>query len=313
MNNEKIIDFMGWRNFAAIGSLLLVLASLGSLFSNGLDMGLDFTGGTELEVRFDQAPEIQSIRRTVAAAGFNNAVVVNFGAETDVLVRLPGEAVASAGEQNRITNALLESLRQKAGSPVTLLSTNYVGPQVGDDLRDQGGVAMIVALLGVMLYVAMRFQFKFSVGAVVALMHDVIITVGLFSLFHWDFDLTVLAAILAVIGYSINDTIVVFDRIRENFRKLRQCSPIEVINVSLTQTLARTVVTGLTTLLVLVALYVFGGETLRGFSLALIIGIVVGTYSSIYIASAIALQMNVCSTDLVKVEKGDDRFDDGLP
>ncbi len=311
MQDMKIIDFIGWRRVATLASMLMVVASLSSIFVNGLKMGLDFTGGAEFEVRFEQPVELQSIRDKLAAAGYEQAVVLSFGAETDVLVRLPQQTADDTAAQ-QMTDSLLNTLEQKTGGPVTLLSANIVGPQVGDDLRDQGGLALIVALAGVMLYVAVRFQYKFAVGAVVALIHDVIITVGLFSFFQWDFDLTVLAAMLALIGYSLNDTIVVFDRIRENFRKLRGSTPIEIVNVSLTQTLSRTIVTGLTTLLVLVALGLFGGETLRGFSLALIIGILVGTYSSVYIASSIALYMNVTSTDLAKPEKGE-TADDGLP
>ncbi len=309
---EKIIDFVGWRKVAAVASMLMVVASLLSIFVNGMKMGLDFTGGAEFEVRFEQPVELQTIRDTLAAAGYENAVVLSFGAETDVLVRLPQQTADDTAAQ-QMTDSLLNTLEQKTSGSVTLLSVSIVGPQVGDDLRDQGGVALIVALAGVMLYVAVRFQYKFAVGAVVALIHDVIITVGLFSLFQWDFDLTVLAAMLALIGYSLNDTIVVFDRIRENFRKLRGSTPIEIVNVSLTQTLSRTIVTGLTTLLVLLALYLFGGETLRGFSLALIIGIIVGTYSSVYIASSIVLYMNITSTDLAKPEKGEAVADDGLP
>lgn len=311
MQDEKIIDFVGWRRVATVASVLMVVASLSSIFVNGLKMGLDFTGGAEFEVRFEQPVELQTIRDKLAAAGYEQAVVLSFGAETDVLVRLPQQTADDTAAQ-QMSDSLLNTLEQKTSGPVTLLSASIVGPQVGDDLRDQGGLALIVALAGVMLYVAVRFQYKFAVGAVVALIHDVIITVGLFSLFQWDFDLTVLAAMLALIGYSLNDTIVVFDRIRENFRKLRGSTPIEIVNVSLTQTLSRTIVTGLTTLLVLLALGLFGGETLRGFSLALIIGIIIGTYSSVYIASSIALYMNITSTDLAKPEKGE-IADDGLP
>ncbi len=312
MQDEKVIDFLGWRRVAATASMLLVVASLLSILVNGLKLGLDFTGGAEIEVRFEQPAELQQIRDTLATAGYKQAVVLSFGAETDVLVRLPQQAADDTAAQ-QLTDSLLDTLQQNTMGTVNLLSVSIVGPQVGDDLRDQGGLALIIALAGVMLYVAVRFQYKFAVGAVVALIHDVIITVGMFSFFQWNFDLTVLAALLALIGYSLNDTIVVFDRIRENFRKLRGRTPIDIVNVSLTQTLSRTIVTGLTTLLVLVALGLFGGETLRGFSLALIIGIIVGTYSSVYIASSILLYMNISSTDLAKPEKGETAADDGLP
>ena len=312
MQEEKIIDFVGWRRVATIASMLMIIASLLSISVNGLKLGLDFTGGAELEVRFEQPVDLQAVRDTLTAAGYEQAVVLNFGAETDVLVRLPQQAADDAAAQ-QLTDSLLNTLQKKFSGSITLLSVSIVGPQVGDDLRDQGGLALIIALAGVMLYVAVRFQYKFAVGAVIALIHDVIITVGLFSFFQWNFDLTVLAAMLALIGYSLNDTIVVFDRIRENFRKLRKSTPIEIVNVSLTQTLSRTIVTGLTTLLVLVALGLFGGETLRGFSLALIIGIIVGTYSSVYIASSVTLYMNISSADLARPEKGAAGVDDGLP
>ena len=312
MQEEKIIDFVGWRRVATIASMLMIIASLLSISVNGLKLGLDFTGGAELEVRFEQPVDLQAVRDTLTAAGYEQAVVLNFGAETDVLVRLPQQAADDAAAQ-QLTDSLLNTLQKKFSGSITLLSVSIVGPQVGDDLRDQGGLALIIALAGVMLYVAVRFQYKFAVGAVIALIHDVIITVGLFSFFQWNFDLTVLAAMLALIGYSLNDTIVVFDRIRENFRKLRKSTPIEIVNVSLTQTLSRTIVTGLTTLLVLVALGLFGGETLRGFSLALIIGIIVGTYSSVYIASSVTLYMNISSADLARPEKGVAGVDDGLP
>lgn len=299
MSEQKIINFMGQRKIAALFSMLLILGSIASLATRGLNFGLDFTGGTLVEVSYSQAEPLTNVRNTLAAAGYRNAVVVHFGAETDVLVRL------SQGLSSTLGNEVLETLRQDSEGDIQLRRIEFVGPQVGDELKEQGGLAMLMALGLVMLYVTFRFQLKFSIGAVAALIHDVVITLGIFSFFHWDFDLTVLAAVLAVIGYSLNDTIVVSDRIRENFRKLRKADPVSTINISLSETLSRTLVTSLTTLLVLIALNYFGGELIHGFSLALIIGVVVGTYSSIYVAANVLLLLGIDKQDLmVPVKEG---------
>lgn len=289
---NKIINFMGQRKIAAIFSILLLLASIGSLATNGLKLGLDFTGGTQIEVGYETPADINRIREQLSDIGYGNAVVVFFGSDTDILVRLQEANNPHLGDE------ILAALRGH-GETVTLKRIEFVGPQIGEELRDDGGIGMLFALAVVMVYVALRFQFKFSVGAVSALIHDVIVVLGVFSMLQLDFDLTVLAAVLAVIGYSLNDTIVVADRIRENFRNMRKGTPLEVINASLTQTLGRTIVTSLTTLLVLLALFFVGGELIHNFSIALIVGIVVGTYSSIYVAANVLLAMNVCKEDLM--------------
>lgn len=299
------IDFMGKRKIAAVASILLLIASLSSLAMQGLQLGLDFTGGTLVEVEYEKAPNLEDVRKTLNEAGYDKLVVQNFGADTSVLVRLSQGFDDKVGEQ--VLNVLTGT-----GDSVTLERAEFVGSQVGEELREQGGLGLLLALGIVMVYVALRFQFKFSVGAVAALVHDVIIVVGIFSIVGWDFDLTVLAALLAVIGYSLNDTIVVSDRIRENFRKLRKSDPAEIINISLTQTLSRTLVTSLTTILVLVALYIVGGEMINGFAKALLIGVVVGTYSSIYVASNVLLSMGVSKEDLIPaVDKEEGEIDDG--
>ena len=283
MSGIKIINFMALRKIAGALSMALVLGALASLAINQLQFGLDFTGGTLIEVGYEQAPNLVNVRVQLQDAGFDDAVVQNFGFEKDVLVRLGQTFNDKVGQQ------VLSALQSSAASPVELRRSEYVGAQVGEELTEQGGLGMLLALGIVMIYVALRFQIKFSVGAVVALIHDVLIVLGIFSIFKLDFDLTVLAAILAVIGYSLNDTIVVSDRIRENFRKMRKGTTIEVINESLTQTLGRTLVTSITTLLVLLALLIFGGELIHGFALALMIGVLVGTYSSIYVAVNVLL------------------------
>lgn len=290
---QKIINFMGRRKLAAIFSLIILLASISSLAIKGLNYGLDFTGGTLVEVGYSEPEPLSNIRATIEAAGYKNAIVVHFGAETDILIRLPH------GYNDKLGAELVAVLQQDFAGSIDLRRIEFVGPQVGDELKEQGGLALLMALGLVMLYVAMRFQFKFSVGAVAGLIHDVVIMLGIFSLFEFDFDLTVMAAVLAVIGYSLNDTIVVSDRIRENFRKIRKSDPVTVINISLTETLGRTLVTSLTTLLVLFALFIFGGELIHGFAMALIIGVVVGTYSSIYVSANVLLLMNIDKEDLV--------------
>jgi preprotein translocase subunit SecF len=307
MSDQKtVLNFMRWRTLAAAFSLVLIVGSIASLATRHLALGLDFTGGTQIEVFYAEAQPLDDIRQALVGAGFDNAVVIQFGSERDILVRLSQSFSDEAGAE------LVEVLRQASGAEVTMRRMEFVGPQVGEELREQGGLALLLALGVVMLYVAIRFQFKFSVGAVVALAHDVIITLGVFSLLQLDFDLTVLAALLAVIGYSLNDTIVVADRIRENFRKLRSGEPVHIINISLTETLGRTLVTSFTTILVLLALFFFGGEMIHNFAFALLIGVVVGTYSSIYVAANILLLMNISREDLVLPPK-EDREVDAMP
>jgi preprotein translocase subunit SecF len=300
----KVIDFMGQRKLAMLFSLTLLLISIGSLATRQLNWGLDFTGGTLVEVHYSETADLNAIRNTLNAEGYSGAIVVSFGTDRDVMIRLP------KGYSDQQGPELLASLQEAFAGSVELRRIEFVGPQVGDELREQGGLAMLLALGLVMLYIAFRFQLKFAVGAVVALVHDVIITLGFFSITGMDFDLTVLAAILAVIGYSLNDTIVVSDRIRENFRKLRRADPVEVINISLTETLGRTLVTSLTTLLVLASLALFGGEMINGFAVALIVGVVIGTYSSVYVAASTLLLMGVSKEDLmIPVKEGADQKD----
>lgn len=303
----KVINFMGRRRLAAIFSIVMVLTALGSLAVKQLNWGLDFTGGTLVEVNYSDSANLASIRETLNSSGYEGAIVVSFGTDRDVLIRLP------SGYSDKQGVAMLETLRGASDLQVELRRIEFVGPQVGDELREQGGLAMLLALGLVMLYIAFRFQFKFALGAVVALIHDVFITLGFFSIVGMEFDLTVLAALLAVIGYSLNDTIVVSDRIRENFRKLRRAEPVEVVNISLTETLGRTLVTSLTTLLVLAALAVFGGEMINGFAIALIVGVFIGTYSSIYVASNVLIALGVSKEDLIIPVKEGVEQDDLMP
>ena len=304
VSEKKAINFMGQRKLAAFISLLLLVGSIASLAVQGLNFGLDFTGGTLVEVNYSKAEPLKNVRATLEQAGYKGAVVVNFGSDTDVLVRLP------QGYSDGLGNEIVNTLESDFEGSIELRRVEFVGPQVGEELKEQGGLAMLMALGIVMLYVAMRFQFKFSVGAVSALAHDVIITLGVFSVLQLDFDLTVLAAVLAVIGYSLNDTIVVSDRIRENFRKVRKAGSEEIINISLTETLGRTLVTSLTTMLVLLALFVFGGELIHGFATALIVGVFIGTYSSIYVAANVLLAMNIVKEDLIIPPKEGQEVDD---
>ncbi|MEH6466582.1 MAG: protein translocase subunit SecF [Porticoccus sp.] len=303
MTTQHIIDFMGHRKLAAAVSILLIVGSLLSMSFKGITLGLDFTGGTQIEVGYSQPADLEAIRTQLTEAKFDNPVVVHFGSERDVLIRLQGKP--EAGLSDEVLKAL-----GNGDSGIELRRVDYVGPQVGDELREDGGLGMLAALAIVMLYVAIRFQYKFSLGAVAALAHDVIITLGFFSLTGMEFDLTVLAAILAVVGYSLNDTIVVSDRIRENFRLLRKSNALSVINESLTQTLGRTLITSLTTLLVLLALFIFGGEMIHNFAIALIVGVLVGTYSSIYVAANILLSLGMTREDLLPPEKEGAEFDD---
>ena len=296
-------DFMRWRLYAGSASISLVLASFLSLSLIGLSLGLDFTGGMQLEVRFAEPVSTSQVSDVLQDNGFADAVVVHFGDEREILIRL-------ASEHNEQTlNRLLSIVSQAgAGQPV-LRQSEFIGARIGSELRDKGGLALLTALLLIMGYLSFRFQYKFAIAAAIALVHDVVVAVGIFSLFRWNVDLSVLAALLAVIGYSLNDTIVISDRIRENFRKIsKTTSNVEVINNSLNQTLGRTIVTSFTTLLVLFALYFFGGEALKGFALALIIGVVVGTWSSIYVAANMLLVLRISHHDLKLPDKNEDKI-----
>jgi len=289
---------MGIRKYAVIFSAILLTVSAWSLYTQGLALGLDFSGGTQIEVGYEQPADVGQLREKLATAGFDNPVVVHFGSETDVLIRLQGEPDQKLAEQ------IVEVLKGD-NQQIELRRVDYVGPQIGEELREDGGLGMLTALVVVMLYVAIRFQLKFSIAAVLALVHDVVITLGIFSLARFEFDLTVLAAILAVVGYSLNDTIVVSDRIRENFRKIRKATAIEVINESLSQTLWRTINTSVTTMLVLSALFFIGGELIHNFAIALMIGVGIGTYSSIYVAATVMLGLNVDREDLLEQVEGE--------
>ncbi|MXW44550.1 MAG: protein translocase subunit SecF [Gammaproteobacteria bacterium] len=296
---RREIDFFGQRRIATILSVILVLVSLGSLATRQLNLGIDFTGGVLLEAGYQADADLGAIRSDLEAAGYADAQVQNFGAARDVLIRIPPrEDIDAEGVGEELLGVLRAS-----GQQVDLRRVEFVGPQVGQELTERGGLAVLFALLMILLYVMFRFQWKFAVGSVAALAHDVIIILGIFSVFQLPFDLTILAAALAVIGYSLNDTIVVFDRIRENFRRIRTSDAQAVMNTSVNQMLGRTVITSLTTLLVLIALFLFGGEALKGFSSALIIGVVVGTYSSIYVAGNTALALNVSTVDLLPPKK----------
>ena len=298
------IPFMSYRRYATIASLVLLVLSIGSLGFKGLNLGLDFSGGTLIEVSYEEAADLIEIRDLMTNNGFDDFQVVNFGSNSDVLIK-----VADKNGNSQLGDVIYKFL-QADDTSTELKRIEFVGPQIGTELRDQGGLGMLVALGMILLYVAFRFQYKFALGAVAALAHDVIIIFGLFSLFSWDFDLTVLAALLAVIGYSLNDTIVVSDRIRENFRGERGFEPHEIVNRSINQTLSRTLITSLTTLLVLLALFFFGGDMIKGFSQALIIGVLIGTYSSIYVVANMLLGMSLTQDDLAIPEPEGAEFDD---
>ncbi|WP_300730563.1 protein translocase subunit SecF [Pseudomonas sp.] len=300
----RTINFMGVRNVAFGVTVLLTVLALFSMFHKGMNYGLDFTGGTLIELTYEKPAELTKVRNELSAAGFEDAVVQSFGATTDVLVRMPGDDPLLG---NRVAAALGQA---DAGNPAVIKRVEFVGPQVGEELRDQGGLGMLMALGGIMLYLAFRFQWKFAVGAIVSLVHDVIVTVGVLSWFQITFDLTVLAAVLATIGYSLNDTIVVFDRVRENFRVLRKASLIENINISTTQTLLRTMATSISTLLAIAALLIFGGDNLWGFSIALFVGVMAGTYSSIYIANVVLIWLNLSAEDLIPPAASEKEVDD---
>ncbi|WP_223669105.1 protein translocase subunit SecF [Kangiella shandongensis] len=307
LNKDTNIDFLKLRKFAMALSLLLIIGSITSFFTKGLNYGLDFTGGTLIEVGYEQDADIPKIHEQLDGIQIKGAVVQNFGSAKVVQIRMP--------QQDHIENAkvgdeVLQALRAD-GAEVTKRDQSFVGPVIGEELKEKGGLAMLVALICIMIYVALRFEWKFSVGSVVALAHDVIIIVGFFSVTAVEFDLTVLAALLAIIGYSLNDTIVVFDRIRENFLRIRKGTSDDIVNTSLNQTLSRTLMTSITTLLVLLALFFYGGQTIHSFAEALIVGVFIGTYSSIYVASPVALLLGVKKEDLMppEIEKEGEEFD----
>jgi preprotein translocase subunit SecF len=302
-NRQTEIQFMSKRHLAAVFSILLIISSIGSLVYQGLNFGIDFTGGTMIELGYETAADLNQLRQDLADGGYPDAAVQNFGSIHDVLIRLP---VIESENMAQLSNEVVTMLKEKQNVEIDVRRVEFVGPQVGEELTEQGGLAMLYALIGILIYVAFRFEYRFAIGSVVALVHDVILTLGFFSLTRIEFDLTVLAAILAIIGYSLNDTIVVFDRIRETFLKVRKGSSEEIVNTALNQTLSRTLMTSLTTLLVVLSLYTFGGEVIHAFSIALLLGILVGTYSSIYIASNTILSMGVSKEDLMPPVKEDD-------
>lgn len=309
LKTDKSIDFMRWSKFAFIFSILMIGASIFTLSTKWLNWGLDFTGGTLIEVGFEQPVNLEEIRVALETKGFGDATVQNFGSARDVMVRLrPRENVASEA----LGNQILSAIKDGTGESVEMRRIEFVGPNVGDELTEAGGLAILVSLLCILLYVSMRFEWRLAAGAVLALAHDVIITLGIFSLVQVEVDLTIVAALLTVVGYSLNDTIVVFDRIRENFRKMRKGEPTEIMNDSITQTLSRTLITSGTTLFVVIALFVQGGPMIHGFAMALLLGITVGTYSSIYVASALALRLGITREHLLtpQVEKEGAEFDE---
>ena len=294
-------NFMGKRRIAVVVSMTLILVSIFSFIARGFNFGIDFTGGILVEVQYQKPVELNEVRTALEKGGFTKAVVQYFGTAHDVLIRVPpGEE----GHSAQVSTAILNALHQgSGGNGVEQRRVEFVGPQVGDELANDGGLALLVALFGIFIYIMIRFEWRFAVGAIVATLHDVIVTVGLFSVTGLEFDLTVLAAVLAVIGYSVNDTVVVFDRIRENFRKMRKAEPVVAMNEAINQTLSRTTITSVVTLLAVLALLFFGGDLIRNFSIALVAGIIIGTFSSIYVASAIALWLGVSKADLMPVKK----------
>jgi preprotein translocase subunit SecF len=300
------INFIGNRNIALIFSSILMIISIGSLAVRGLQMGIDFTGGTLIEVGYQQTADLDQLRKTLAETGFNDATVQNFGTTKDVLIRLkPHDDM----KNKDISAKIIDAINKTTKEPASVRRIEFVGPQVGDDLAEDGFLALLYSTIGILIYIAWRFEWKFSVGAVIATFHDVIVTLGVFSVLGLEFDLTVLAAILALIGYSLNDTIVVYDRIRENFRNLRKMTTEEIMNLSVNVTLSRTIMTSFTVVLVLVSLFFLGGEAIHNFSTAMLFGVVFGTYSSIFIASPAALLLGVSSADLIAPVKEGSELD----
>ena len=300
IDNKISINFMNKRNLAMVFSALIIIISIGSLATKGLNLGIDFTGGYLIEAGYQTDVNLDEVRAALKTADFSDAQVQNFGSTKDIIVRIaPRVDINKATIGDNVLNVLKATSEQE----VSMRRVEFVGPQVGEELRDDGGIALLVALGAILIYISIRFQLKSAIGAILALVHDVIITIGVFSLLQMEFDLSVLAAILAVIGYSLNDTVVVLDRIRETFRSIRKTSAEDILNISINQTISRTLVTSLTTLLVLFALFFFGGEIIHGFAFALIIGVVIGTYSSIYIASSTLMVMKIHKQDFLVVAK----------
>ena len=303
LKEKTNFNFMSKRKIAAVFSMLLILASIGSLVIQGLNFGIDLTGGTMIELSYPEEAKLEEIRTKLEQNGYADAIVQNFGSIHDILIRLPVHAAENMAE---LSNRIVDALQADHETIIDVRRVEFVGPQVGKELTEQGGLAMLYALIGILIYVSFRFEYRFAIGSVVALVHDVILTLGFFSVTQLEFDLTVLAAILAIIGYSLNDTIVVFDRIRETFLKMRKGTSEEIVNRALNDTLSRTLMTSITTLLVVTSLFIFGGEVIHAFSIALLIGILIGTYSSIYIASNTILAMGISKADLMPPEKDDE-------
>lgn len=337
LNKESKINFLGKRNLAMVISAVLLLICIVAILTRGMNFGLDFTGGTLVEVGYESAVEIENVRDHLTEAGFEDAVVQHFGTSKDVLIRLPSEVKVESQKASEISSSVMSALRapsgeelldqggaagaqqclqngQTANCQLQMRRVEFVGPQVGDELKNQGALAMLYAMIGILIYVTFRFKWHFALGSVIALVHDVLITVGLFAIFQFEFSLAVLAAVLAVVGYSLNDTIVVYDRIRENFVKMRKGDRVTVINRSINQTLPRTILTSLTTFIVVMALLILGGEVIRGFSIALLIGVIVGTYSSIFVASPVILMLGISREDMIPVVKeGEGTEVDAMP
>lgn len=303
----KPIKFLSARKWTTIFSIVFITISIFSLMSKGLNLGIDFTGGIQIEISYESGPKIEDVRQNLAIGGYEDAIVQNSGSSTDLMIRIPPR---NSVNNKKVGEDVIKML-QSPENPVTLMSSEYISAQVGEELTEQGGLAMIFALIMIMIYIIFRFQWKFSIGAVLALIHDVVITLGIFSLLQLTFDLSVLAAILAVVGYSLNDTIVIYDRIRENFRSMRSAENIEIMNSAITQTIKRTIITSSTTLLVLLSLFIFGGSSLQGFSIALIVGVLIGTYSSIFVASTSIFYLDISTTDLIPPKQ--EEVDDGMP
>lgn len=304
LDKKTDFNFMSKRKIAAVFSILLLLSSITSLLMQGLNFGIDFTGGTMIELSYKEEVKLESIRSILEKNGYGDAIVQNFGSIHDVLIRLP---ILETENMAELSNEIVATLQSGNKSKIDVRRVEFVGPQVGEELTEQGGLAMLYALIGILIYVSLRFEYRFAIGSVVALVHDVLLTLGFFSILQLEFDLTVLAAILAIIGYSLNDTIVVFDRIRETFLKMRKGTSEVIVNRALNDTLSRTLMTSATTLLVVTSLFFFGGEVIHAFSIALMLGIVVGTYSSVYIASNTILSMGVSKADLMPPEKESDQ------
>lgn len=303
MNKQTNIDFMSKRMIATVLSAILIIVSIASLVTQSLNFGIDFTGGTMIEVAYEEQADLAKIRETLEQKGYDDAIVQNFGSIHDVLIRLPVLEEANMAE---LSNRIVDALQAEHDSEIDVRRVEFVGPEVGEELTEQGGLAMLYALIGILIYISFRFEYRFAIGSIIALVHDVVLTLGFFSITQLEFDLTVLAAILAIIGYSLNDTIVVYDRIRETFLKMRKGSSQEIINRALNDTLSRTLMTSTTTLLVVISLFVFGGEVIHAFSIALVIGVIIGTYSSIYVASNTILAMGISKQDLMPPEKDEE-------